>query len=158
MWGQPKVKLERLGLVKDFEKRPKPVVVLKKLSVDQIQRIIRHSKSGKNRFSGKSGKGGMDPEVLKQLPPELLEEIESTMPMYERVKMNKRKRSTVNERPKYAERQGSVTNGTKTEPGSLKKGNVGVPGITGKVGTEKVGEAQGAATVTPKKKSRLHLA
>ncbi|XP_047236736.1 nipped-B-like protein A isoform X3 [Girardinichthys multiradiatus] len=103
MWGQPKVKLERLGLVKDFEKRPKPVVVLKKLSVDQIQRIIRHSKSGKNRFSGKSGKGGMDPEVLKQLPPELLEEIESTMPMYERVKMNKRKRSTVNERPKYAE-------------------------------------------------------
>ncbi|KAM4578136.1 nipped-B-like protein A isoform 4-T4 [Fundulus diaphanus] len=103
MWGQPKVKLERLGLVKDFEKRPKPVVVLKKLSVDQIQRIIRHSKSGKNRFSGKSGKGGMDPDVLKELPPELLEEIESTMPMYERVKMNKRKRSTVNEKPKYAE-------------------------------------------------------
>ncbi|KAM4745291.1 nipped-B-like protein A isoform 3-T3 [Anableps anableps] len=103
MWGQPKVKLERLGLVKDFEKRPKPVVVLKKLSVDQIQRIIRHSKSGKNRFSGKSGKSGMDPEVLRELPPELLEEIESTMPMYERVKMNKRKRSTVNERPKYAE-------------------------------------------------------
>ncbi|XP_038161840.1 nipped-B-like protein A isoform X3 [Cyprinodon tularosa] len=102
MWGQPKVKLERLGLVKDFEKRPKPVVVLKKLSVDQIQRIIRHSKS-KNRFSGKSGKSGMDPEVLKELPPELLEEIESTMPMYERVKMNKRKRSTVNEKPKYAE-------------------------------------------------------
>lgn len=58
MWGQPKVKLERLGLVQDFEKRPKPVVVLKKLSVDQIQRLIRHSKSGKNRFSsGKSGKG-----------------------------------------------------------------------------------------------------
>uniref|UniRef100_A0A8D3BAM8 Nipped-B protein n=1 Tax=Scophthalmus maximus TaxID=52904 RepID=A0A8D3BAM8_SCOMX len=57
MWGQPKVKLERLGLVKDFEKRPKPVVVLKKLSIDQIQRIIRHSKSGKNRISsGKSGK------------------------------------------------------------------------------------------------------
>uniref|UniRef100_A0AAQ5XSU5 Nipped-B protein n=1 Tax=Amphiprion ocellaris TaxID=80972 RepID=A0AAQ5XSU5_AMPOC len=85
MWVQPKVKLERLGLVKDFEKRPKPVVVLKKLSVDQIQRIIRHSKSGKNRFS--SGKS----------------EIESTMPLCERVKMNKRKRSTVNERPKYAE-------------------------------------------------------
>ncbi|KAM4576412.1 nipped-B-like protein A isoform 2-T3 [Odontesthes bonariensis] len=104
MWGQPKVKLERLGLVKDFEKRPKPVVVLKKLSVDQIQRIIRHSKSGKNRFSsGKSGKSGMDPAVLKELPPELLAEIESTMPLCERVKMNKRKRSTVNERPKYAE-------------------------------------------------------
>uniref|UniRef100_A0A665V9A1 Nipped-B protein n=1 Tax=Echeneis naucrates TaxID=173247 RepID=A0A665V9A1_ECHNA len=104
MWGQPKVKLERLGLVQDFEKRPKPVVVLKKLSIDQIQRIIRHSKSGKNRISsGKSGKSGMDPAVLKELPPELLAEIESTMPLCERVKMNKRKRSTVNERPKYAE-------------------------------------------------------
>nr|XP_040050990.1 nipped-B-like protein A isoform X1 [Gasterosteus aculeatus aculeatus] len=106
MWGQPKVKLERLGLVEDFEKRPKPVVVLKKLSVDQIQRIIRHSKSGKNRMSSvRSSKvpGGMDPSVLKELPPELLAEIESTMPLCERVKMNKRKRSTVNEKPKYAE-------------------------------------------------------
>ncbi|XP_038558625.1 nipped-B-like protein A isoform X3 [Micropterus salmoides] len=104
VWGQPKVKLERLGLVQDFEKRPKPVVLLKKLSVDQIQRIIRHSKSGKNRISsGKSGKSGMDPAVLKELPPELLAEIESTMPLCERVKMNKRKRSTVNEKPKYAE-------------------------------------------------------
>lgn len=55
LWGQPKVKLERLGLVQDFEKRPKPVVLVKKLSIDQIQRIIRHSKSGKNRIS-KSGK------------------------------------------------------------------------------------------------------
>ena len=56
LWGQPKVKLERLGLVQDFEKRPKPVVLVKKLSIDQIQRIIRHSKSGKNRISSKSGK------------------------------------------------------------------------------------------------------
>ncbi|KAM3610729.1 uncharacterized protein V6R79_008133 [Siganus canaliculatus] len=104
LWGQPKVKLERLGLVQDFEKRPKPVVLVKKLSIDQIQRIIRHSKSGKNRISsGKSGKSGMDPAVLKELPPELLAEIESTMPLCERVKMNKRKRSTVNEKPKYAE-------------------------------------------------------
>ncbi|KAM9822246.1 nipped-B-like protein B isoform 3-T4 [Syngnathus typhle] len=104
MWGQPKVKLERLGLVQDFEKRPRPVVVLKKLSVDQIQRIIRHSRTGKNRFSpGKYGKSGMDPAILKELPPELLAEIESTMPLCERVKMNKRKRSTTNEKPKYAE-------------------------------------------------------
>ncbi|XP_059910052.1 nipped-B-like protein A isoform X4 [Gadus macrocephalus] len=104
-WTQPKVKLERLGLVEDFAKRPKPVVVLKKLSIDQVQRIIRHSKSGKNRHSSsKSGKSGsMDPTVLKELPPELLAEIESTMPLCERVKVNKRKRSTVNERPKYAE-------------------------------------------------------
>lgn len=45
----------------------------------------------------------MDPAVLNELPPELLAEIESTMPLCERVKMNKRKRSTVNEKPKYAE-------------------------------------------------------
>ncbi|XP_029115450.1 nipped-B-like protein A isoform X4 [Scleropages formosus] len=48
-------------------------------------------------------KGGIDQSVLKELPPELLAEIESTMPLCERVKMNKRKRSTVNDRPKYAE-------------------------------------------------------
>jgi len=63
MWGQPKVKLERLGLVQDFEKRPKPVVVLKKLSVDQIQRIIRHSKSGKNRISSVRSSKGKDKKL-----------------------------------------------------------------------------------------------
>lgn len=47
--------------------------------------------------------GGIDESVLKELPPHLLAEIESTMPLCERVKMNKRKRSTANERPKYAE-------------------------------------------------------
>ncbi|KAJ7424346.1 hypothetical protein BTVI_06869 [Pitangus sulphuratus] len=49
------------------------------------------------------GTGSIDQSVLKELPPELLAEIESTMPLCERVKMNKRKRSTVNEKPKYAE-------------------------------------------------------
>ncbi|KAL7848308.1 hypothetical protein AOLI_G00230260 [Acnodon oligacanthus] len=91
-WGQPRVKLERLGLVEDISKRPKPVVVLQKLSIDEVQKIIkdrnsRSSKSSKNRPGyGKSSK-----------------EIESTMPLCERVKMNKRKRSTANEKPKYAE-------------------------------------------------------
>lgn len=45
----------------------------------------------------------MDPAVWNELPPELLAEIESTMPLCERVKMNKRKRSTINDKPKYAE-------------------------------------------------------
>ncbi|XP_007244853.3 nipped-B-like protein B isoform X2 [Astyanax mexicanus] len=108
-WGQPRVKLERLGLVENISKRPKPVVVLQKLSYDEVQKIIkerhsRSSKSSKNRSSfGKSSKGGIDESVLKELPPHLLAEIESTMPLCERVKMNKRKRSTVNEKPKYAE-------------------------------------------------------
>uniref|UniRef100_A0A673K899 Nipped-B protein n=1 Tax=Sinocyclocheilus rhinocerous TaxID=307959 RepID=A0A673K899_9TELE len=108
-WKQPCVRLERLEPEMDVKKTVKPVVVLQKLSIDEVQRLMRErdsrgSKSGKNRLSsGRSGKGGIDPSVLKDLPPELLAEIESTMPLCERVKMNKRKRSTVNERPKYAE-------------------------------------------------------
>ncbi|XP_009299463.2 nipped-B-like protein A isoform X1 [Danio rerio] len=108
-WKQPCVRLERLEADVDVKKSVKPVVVLQKLSIDEVQRLMRErdsraSKSGKNRLSsGRSGKGGIDPSVLKDLPPELLAEIESTMPLCERVKMNKRKRSTVNERPKYAE-------------------------------------------------------
>lgn len=63
LWSQPRVKLERLGLVEDISKRSKPVVVLQKLSLDEVQKIIkeRHatsSKSSKNRPSfGKSSKG-----------------------------------------------------------------------------------------------------
>uniref|UniRef100_A0AAY4E5F7 Nipped-B protein n=1 Tax=Denticeps clupeoides TaxID=299321 RepID=A0AAY4E5F7_9TELE len=111
-WSEPCVKLERIGLDKDFNKGAKPVVVLQKLSIDEVQKILREqddrnarsSKSSKNRPSyGKSTKGGYDESVLKGLPPHLIEEIESTMPLCERVKMNKRKRSTVNEKPKYAE-------------------------------------------------------
>ncbi|XP_051518111.1 nipped-B-like protein A isoform X2 [Myxocyprinus asiaticus] len=109
VWKQPCVRLERLETETDMKKSVKPVVVLQKLSIDEVHRLMRErdsrsSKSSKNRLSsGRSGKGGMDPSVLKDLPPELLAEIESTMPLCERVKMNKRKRSTVNERPKYAE-------------------------------------------------------
>ncbi|XP_030647099.1 nipped-B-like protein A [Chanos chanos] len=110
-WRQPQVRLERIELEKDLGKSANPVVVLQKLSLDEVQRFIREkdsrggSKSSRNRLggSGRSGKGGIDPSVLKDLPPELLAEIESTMPLCERVKMNKRKRSTANERPKYAE-------------------------------------------------------
>ncbi|MBN3318194.1 NIPBL protein, partial [Atractosteus spatula] len=206
-----KVKMEKMGLVEDLNKGAKPVVVLQKLTFDEVQKFIkeredrnaRSSKSGKNRPSSKSGKdhfhanrfllkviawqnllteedaatvagplvgrktfgiwsyaeyranslkpllqevilvsdplvmgpaaqswlphsftvfrercrgdsaelracfmcmkGGIDQSVLKELPPELLAEIESTMPLCERVKMNKRKRTTVNEKPKYAE-------------------------------------------------------
>uniref|UniRef100_A0A8C7GV06 Nipped-B protein n=1 Tax=Oncorhynchus kisutch TaxID=8019 RepID=A0A8C7GV06_ONCKI len=111
-WSEPRVKLERLGLVEEMKTGAKPVVVLQKLSIDEVQKIIREredrnarsSKSSKSRHSHeKSGKGGLDESVLKELPPHLIAEIESTMPLCERVKMNKRKRSTVNEKPKYAE-------------------------------------------------------
>uniref|UniRef100_H0VBQ8 Nipped-B protein n=1 Tax=Cavia porcellus TaxID=10141 RepID=H0VBQ8_CAVPO len=108
--GEQKDKVEKLGLVEDLNKGAKPVVVLQKLSLDDVQKLIKDRedksrsslKSIKNK-SSKSNKGSIDQSVLKELPPELLAEIESTMPLCERVKMNKRKRSTVNEKPKYAE-------------------------------------------------------
>ncbi|KAJ8401576.1 hypothetical protein AAFF_G00378930 [Aldrovandia affinis] len=123
-WSEPRVKLERIGLVEDLNKGAKPVVVLQKLTLDEVQKFIRDkedrnarsSKSSKNRLSsGKMGKGGIDQSVLKELPPELLAEIESTMPLCERVKMNKRKRSTVNEKPKYAEVSSDEESDTTTE-------------------------------------------
>ncbi|XP_075703710.1 nipped-B-like protein [Rhinoderma darwinii] len=103
-------KADKVGFVEDLNKGAKPVVVLHKMSLDEVQKLIKEredkskgsSKSNKNRPS-KSSKGGIDQSVLKELPPELVAEIESSMPICERVKMNKRKRSTVNEKPKYAE-------------------------------------------------------
>ncbi|XP_010007056.1 PREDICTED: nipped-B-like protein [Chaetura pelagica] len=109
--GEQKDKAEKIGLVEDLNKGAKPVVVLQKLSLDDVQKFIKDRedksrgsccKPNKNK-SSKSNKGSIDQSVLKELPPELLAEIESTMPLCERVKMNKRKRSTVNEKPKYAE-------------------------------------------------------
>ncbi|KFV03655.1 Nipped-B-like, partial [Tauraco erythrolophus] len=109
--GEQKDKVEKIGLVEDLNKGAKPVVVLQKLSLDDVQKFIKdredksrgsYFKPNKNK-SSKSNKGSIDQSVLKELPPELLAEIESTMPLCERVKMNKRKRSTVNEKPKYAE-------------------------------------------------------
>ncbi|XP_062454948.1 nipped-B-like protein isoform X3 [Rhea pennata] len=109
--SEQKDKVEKIGLVEDLNKGAKPVVVLQKLSLDDVQKFIkdREDKSRSSCFkpnknkSSKSNKGSIDQSVLKELPPELLAEIESTMPLCERVKMNKRKRSTVNEKPKYAE-------------------------------------------------------
>ncbi|XP_073400050.1 nipped-B-like protein isoform X2 [Dendrobates tinctorius] len=101
---------DKVGFVEDLNKGAKPVVVLHKMSLDEVQKLIKERedkskgalKSNKNKPT-KSSKGSIDQSVLKELPPELVAEIESSMPICERVKMNKRKRSTVNEKPKYAE-------------------------------------------------------
>ncbi|RLV98170.1 hypothetical protein DV515_00011008, partial [Chloebia gouldiae] len=118
--GEHKDKVEKIGLVEDLNKGAKPVVVLQKLSLDDVQKFIKDRedksrgscfKPNKNK-SSKPNKGSIDQSVLKELPPELLAEIESTMPLCERVKMNKRKRSTVNEKPKYAEISSDEDNDT----------------------------------------------
>ncbi|XP_048450258.1 nipped-B-like protein B [Rhincodon typus] len=107
-----KLKVEKMDLVEDLKKVIKPVVVLHKLPFDEVQKFIkdnedknasRSSSKSKSRLPSKPSKGGIDQSVLKELPPDLLAEIESTMPLCERVKMNKRKRSTVKEKPNYAE-------------------------------------------------------
>uniref|UniRef100_A0AAY4CDS9 Nipped-B protein n=1 Tax=Denticeps clupeoides TaxID=299321 RepID=A0AAY4CDS9_9TELE len=130
-----KERKDRVGQLKDLSRTSKPVVVLQKLSREEVQRLIREkhgssSKSHKHRLrsveillSGRDRKfsgrikhekwdddipdpnvlSGIDASVLKELPPELLAEMESTMPLCDRVKIGKRRRSTANDRPKYAE-------------------------------------------------------
>lgn len=68
-WKQPCVRLERLEPEVDVKKTVKPVVVLQKLSIDEVQRLMkerdsRGSKSGKNRFSGRPGKGRGTPFIF----------------------------------------------------------------------------------------------
>lgn len=46
---------------------------------------------------------GFNDSVITKLPRHVLAETDSRMPLCERVKMNKRRRSSTNEKPKYAE-------------------------------------------------------
>ncbi|KAI7793696.1 putative nipped-B-like protein B-like, partial [Triplophysa rosa] len=84
---EPRVKLEKLNLVEDLNRGAKPVVVLKKLSIDEVQRIITNSRrANKSKAYSKS-----------------FSEMDSSLPLCERVKVNKRRRSANNDKPKYAE-------------------------------------------------------
>ncbi|XP_051539600.1 nipped-B-like protein B isoform X2 [Myxocyprinus asiaticus] len=85
---EPLVKLEKLNLIEDLNRGTKPVVVLQKLSIDEVRRIISNSRSSK---SGKSKSFGR------------LFEMDTSLPLCERVKVNKRRRSSTNDKPKYAE-------------------------------------------------------
>ncbi|XP_034752577.1 nipped-B-like protein isoform X2 [Etheostoma cragini] len=83
-WGIPLVRLERVSLVDNLNKGAKPVVVLNKLSIDEVKRIIkesRHAPSSRSKnFFDKSGR-----EILF---------CEKT---------NKRKHSTISKKSKYTE-------------------------------------------------------
>ncbi|XP_065116638.1 nipped-B-like protein B isoform X2 [Paramisgurnus dabryanus] len=87
---EPRVKLEKLNLMEEINKGAKPVVVLKKLSIDEVQRIIRNSRSSK------SSKG-------KSFYSKSFSELDPSLPLCERVKVNKRRRSSTNDKPKYAD-------------------------------------------------------
>uniref|UniRef100_A0A671LWZ4 Nipped-B protein n=1 Tax=Sinocyclocheilus anshuiensis TaxID=1608454 RepID=A0A671LWZ4_9TELE len=88
LFSEPLVKLEKLDLVEDLNKGAKPVVVLKKLSIDEVQKLISNSCSKSSKSKSSYGKFG---------------EMDSRAPLCERVKMNKRRRSSTNDKPKYAE-------------------------------------------------------
>ncbi|KAM3874275.1 nipped-B-like protein B [Diretmus argenteus] len=92
-WSEPRVTLQRVSLAENFDKGAKPVVVLQKLTVDEVKKIIRE-REDRNAHSSNS---------KSKAPPHLLAEIDSTMPLYEKVKMNKRRHSAVTQKPKYAE-------------------------------------------------------
>ncbi|XP_042621270.1 nipped-B-like protein B isoform X2 [Cyprinus carpio] len=89
LFSEPLVKLEKLDLVEDLNKGAKPIVVLKKLSIDEVQKLISNSRSKSSKSKSSCGKS--------------FGKIDSRMPLCERVKMNKRRRSSTNEKPKYAE-------------------------------------------------------
>uniref|UniRef100_A0A672MP55 Nipped-B protein n=1 Tax=Sinocyclocheilus grahami TaxID=75366 RepID=A0A672MP55_SINGR len=105
LFSEPLVKLEKLDLVEDLNKGAKPVVVLKKLSIDEVQKLISNSRSKSSKSKLSYGKfGGKSPDsVLTELPHHVLTEMDSRAPLCERVKMNKRRRSSTNDKPKYAE-------------------------------------------------------
>ncbi|XP_037608532.1 nipped-B-like protein B isoform X2 [Sebastes umbrosus] len=52
-WSEPLVRLERLSLIKDLNKGAKPVVVINKLSIDEVKRIIKESRNAHGSGFGK---------------------------------------------------------------------------------------------------------
>lgn len=44
-WSEPLVRLERVSLAKNLNKRTKPVVVVKRLSIEDVKRIIKETKN-----------------------------------------------------------------------------------------------------------------
>uniref|UniRef100_A0A671SBE5 Nipped-B protein n=1 Tax=Sinocyclocheilus anshuiensis TaxID=1608454 RepID=A0A671SBE5_9TELE len=113
MRREPLVKLEKLDLVEDLNKGAKPVVVLKKLSIDEVQKLISNSRSKSSKSKSSYGKSF---GVLTEIPHHVLAEMDSRMPLCERVKMNKRRRSSTNEKPKYAEVSSDDDNSFYTMP------------------------------------------
>ncbi|XP_029371793.1 nipped-B-like protein A isoform X2 [Echeneis naucrates] len=84
-WSEPLVRLERVSLVENLNKGAKPVVVLQKLSVDEVKRIIKESKNtNRSRYGNWS-----------------FDKSEREMSFCE--KTNKRKHCMISKKSKHAE-------------------------------------------------------
>ncbi|XP_008422496.1 nipped-B-like protein B isoform X2 [Poecilia reticulata] len=79
-WSEPLVRLERVSLVKNLNKKTKPVIVVKRLSIEDVKRIIKETK---NAHSSRSRHW-------------------ASFDKSDRERANKRKHSTLNKRSKYA--------------------------------------------------------
>ncbi|KAM9307263.1 nipped-B-like protein B isoform 2-T2 [Pholidichthys leucotaenia] len=78
-WSEPRVRLERVSLIESLSKKAKPVVVVRRLSIDDIKRIMRE---GKNAHSSRYW---------------------SSFDISKRGMSNKRRHSMIIKRSKYAE-------------------------------------------------------
>ncbi|XP_013871460.1 nipped-B-like protein B isoform X2 [Austrofundulus limnaeus] len=84
-WSEPRVRLERVSLIQTLNKKSKPVVVLRRLSIEDVKRMIKetkdaHSSRSKYWSSFQSSTRGMFCE-----------------------RANKRRHSMISQRSKYAE-------------------------------------------------------
>ncbi|KAM4527458.1 nipped-B-like protein B isoform 2-T4 [Odontesthes bonariensis] len=84
-WSEPLVRLERVSLIESLSKRAKPVVVLQRLSIEDVKRIIKESR---NAHSSKSKNWSSFDKSAKETS-------------FERT--NKRKHSMISKKSRYAE-------------------------------------------------------
>ncbi|XP_056146291.1 nipped-B-like protein B [Lampris incognitus] len=108
--SQPQVKLERISLKDNLGKAAKPVLMLQKLTVDDVKKIIGENKD-KNAHSSKSRNWSSSDKSGR----------ESSIPLCESVKMNKRKRSVVSDGTKYAEVDSNGGEGNSVTESSQKR-------------------------------------
>ncbi|XP_029025412.1 nipped-B-like protein isoform X2 [Betta splendens] len=95
-WGEPLVRLERMSLMENLNKGAKPVVVVKKLSIDDVKRIMRE---GRNAHRSRN-KSSFDQPV-------------GEMSFCE--KNNKRRHSMISNKSKYAETEDDDDDGDSDE-------------------------------------------
>ncbi|XP_023275339.1 nipped-B-like protein A [Seriola lalandi dorsalis] len=100
-WSEPLVRLERVSLIENLNKGAKPVVVLQKLSVDEVKRIIKESRNTNSSRYSSFDKSGRDMSFCE--------------------KTNKRRHSMISKKSKYAEVDSDDDDGSDTDNKSARK-------------------------------------
>uniref|UniRef100_A0A3Q3M6J1 Nipped-B protein n=1 Tax=Mastacembelus armatus TaxID=205130 RepID=A0A3Q3M6J1_9TELE len=105
-WSEPLVRLERVSLIENLNKGAKPVVVLRKLSIDEVKRIIKESRNAHSSRSrrisfDKPGRGMIYFLCNDLIIASITFSVVTEMAFCERT--NKRRHSMVSKRSKYTE-------------------------------------------------------